>query len=428
MILRAMLRQSLPAVLAAALLVPAWSPVQGGEPFRQMIDGLRERGYDDVALDYLAQMRTSDLLAEDLRPTVSYEEGLTLIDAAIEQRDLIRRGRELDQATAKLQEFVKANPAHPLAGSAALQLGNVIVERGRMAIDGSKRTSQPAKKPALIKQSRELLNQAAKVFAEAETKFQKQLDSFESFSEKDPKNKGKIEARDQLRRDAIQSQMYSGGVLQELARTYPAGSEEAKKYLQQAADKYETIFQAYRRRLAGLQARIKQGECYRELGDTRQALGMYADILTQPDDKEDFRELKATALYLSLEAWTSPGEKKAELAVIRGEEWLRHTKPGEERKAPWVAMHYFMALAYQQLADAAKPQDPKRSQELATAKEHAARAAREAGPFRDAAKKLVGELTGLDPMSQRPTTFAEALERGKTALDDMSARQTQVRI
>jgi hypothetical protein len=426
MIGRAVLRQSaLIGLLAAAL---ASGPAQAAEPFRQMVDGLRERGYFDTALEYLAQMRTSNLLAESLRPTVSYEEGRALIDAAIEQRDFILRGRDLDQAAAKLQEFVAANPSHPLAGSAALQLGNVMVERGRMDLDASKRASQQAQKPTLIKQARGQFAQAAKVFSEAETKFKQKLDGFGNFSEKDPKNKAKLEARDQARRDSIQSQMYSAGVSQEMARTYPNGSDESKKDLQLAADKYESIYQGYRRRMAGLQARLKQGQCYREMGDTRKALGMYADILSQPDDKEDFRELKATAVYLSLEAWTSPTEKKADLAAVKGDQWLRMAHAAEDHKPEWLATRYFTAVAHKQLADALKPQDPKREQELAASKDHAARVARTSGPYQDAAKALVGQITGLDPKSQQPTTFAEALERGKVALDDMAAKQTQIRI
>ncbi|HEX3656498.1 MAG TPA: hypothetical protein VHV55_11855 [Pirellulales bacterium] len=422
-------RRILPVHLLASLLAAlVCAPAAAEEPFREMLDGLRARGYYDVALDYLADMRTSKLLSESLRPTVSYEQGRTLIDAAIQQRDFTRRGRDLDEAVAKLQEFLAASPAHPLAGSAALQMGNVLVERGRMAVEASQRSSQQAQKPALLKQARDLFAEAGRVFGEAEKKFKLRLESFEGLSEKDPKNKAKVEARDQLRRDAIQSQMYSGGVLQEMAGTFADGSDDSKKLLQQAADKYESIYQAYRRRLAGLQARIKQAECYREMGDTKQALALYADILNQPDDKEDIRELKATALYLSMEAWTSPTENKAELAASKGEQWLRAAHGPEDRKPQWLATRYFAALAHKQLADALKPNDPKRDQQLAAAKDHATRVARVASPYQDAAKALVAQLAGLDPNSQQPTTFAEALERGKAALDDMTAKETQIRL
>jgi len=425
---RQMLRSILTSLLTGLLATLVCAPISAEEPFQQMIDGLRARGYYDVALDYLVEMRTSKLLPDALRPTVSYEAGRTLIDAAIQQRDFAARARDLDQAVARLQEFLAASPSHPLAGSATLQLGNVIVERGRMALEASKRPSQQAQKPALVKQARELFAQAGQVFGEAEGKFKQKLDSFDGLSEKDPKNKAKVEARDQVRRDSIQSQMYSAGVLDELAGTYAEGSGESKKYLQEAADKYESIYQAYRRRLAGLQAHIKQGQCYRELGDERQALSIYADILNQSDDQEDFRELKATAFYLSLEAWISPAENKAELAAAKGEQWLRTARGAEDRKPQWLAARYFTALAHKHLADALKPKDPKRDQELAAAKENATRVARVANPYQDAARALAAQLAGLDPHSQQPATFAEALERGKTALDDMSVKETQIRV
>lgn len=393
-----------------------------------MVEGLRQRGYYDTALEYLAQIRAAGLLSPAEQATLSYEEGRTLIEAAIQQRDFAERSRDLDLAAARLQEFVAANPSHPLAGSASLQMGNVIVERGRMALEASKRQSQAAARPALVKQARDLFTQAGQVFAGAEKKFKARLESFGSFAEKDPKNKAKVEARDQTRRDTIQSQMYSAGVLEEMARTYAEGSDESKQYLQQAADRYNGIYQEYRRRLAGLQARIKQAQCYREIGDAGQALAIYAEIMTQADDKEDVRELKATALYLSLEAWTSALENKPELAIAKGEQWLKGTRGAEEHKPQWLAARYFVALAHKQLADRLKAKDPKRDAELAAAKDNAARAARAAGPYQQAAKALAAQLAGLDPHSQQPTTFADAMDRGKAALDDMSAKEAQIRI
>ena len=143
-------------------------------------------------------MRWSGLLSESLQSTVSYEEGRTLIDAAVEQRDFAQRGRDLDLAVAKLKDLA-ASPSNPLAGSAALLMGNVIIERGRMALDASRRALQQTQKPVLIKQARDQFGQAGKIFGEAEARFKQKLDGFDSFVEKDPKNKGKLEARDQAR-------------------------------------------------------------------------------------------------------------------------------------------------------------------------------------------------------------------------------------
>lgn len=419
-------RSILAGLLAAWIALDA-AAAQAEEPLRQMLEGLRARGYYDTALDYLASVRSSGAIPAAERARLSYEEGRTLIDAAIQQHDFAQRARYLDLAAEKFKEFLAQSTSHSLAGSAALELGNVIVERGRMALDASKRPSQQTHQAALVAQARERFDQASEIFDQAEQKFKSRLGNLEKTVEKEPKNKAVIEERDQARRDSIQAQMYSAGVMQEMSRSYAEGSAEGKRWLEMAAGKYASIYQEYRRRLAGLQARIKQGECYREMGHTDQALSLWADVLGQPDDKDDMRELKATAMYLSLEAWESPAEKKAEQAASRGEAWLRGARGTEDHKPGWIATRYYTALAHKQLADALKPEDPKHDQELAAAKEHALRVARVAGPYQDAARTLVSQLAGVDPSLQQPATFAEAMERGKLALDEMSAKETELR-
>ena len=119
-------------------------------------------------------------------------------------------------------------------------------------------------------------------------------------------------------------------------------STDAKKFLQQAADKYEKCYQDFRTILAGQLARIKQGQCYQDMGDTRRALGLYADILGQPDDIAEFRKLKASALYLSMQCWLSEGEKKYELAALKGEEWLQTGRTGEDRQPDWLAIDEYL--------------------------------------------------------------------------------------
>ena len=98
----------------------------------------------------------------------------------------------------------------------------------------------------------------------------------------------------------MQSLMYYAGAREELALTYPVDSAEARDSFQVAADRYDQIYKDYRTFLAGLTARLKQGQCYKQLGDTRRALGLYNDLLTQPDDLPVLHRLRVSAMYLSV--------------------------------------------------------------------------------------------------------------------------------
>jgi hypothetical protein len=63
---------------------PPWRPA--AEPARQFLQGLRDRGYYDTAVDYLNMMKTSKLAPVDLKETLLYDLGSTLIEASRLQR------------------------------------------------------------------------------------------------------------------------------------------------------------------------------------------------------------------------------------------------------------------------------------------------------------------------------------------------------
>ena len=91
---------------AAALLLAAGA-ARGEEPARQFLDGLRERGYHDVALEYLQRMKDNPLAPVELREIYLYEQGATLIEASREQRDMAIRATQLDEAQSSLQQFIR---------------------------------------------------------------------------------------------------------------------------------------------------------------------------------------------------------------------------------------------------------------------------------------------------------------------------------
>jgi hypothetical protein len=399
------------------------------EPFQAFLDGLRERQLYDAALDYLAEMKNSPLLNAEKKQIIPFEEGRTLISQAADERDLKQKNLQLDAARERLDAFVKANSVHPLLGEASMQLGLVTVERGRLQVDTAFRPSNSQQKDALLKQARDFFDAASKVFDDAEKKFKAEWDAFPRFiEEKDTKQ---IAARDQARKNLIQAQLYAAAVKNEKAKTYPAGSPDAKKILQEAADKYQSTYEMFRRLLVGLTARIKQGQCYQEMGDPRRALGLYADILNQPDE-DDFRKLKASALYLSMQCWLTDTEKKAELAGLKGEEWLKTARGTEDRQPDWLAIRYYTALAEITQAEALDPKDTntpnKKKSLLAAAREHANFVARIPGLYKDMAKALVPRTGGKELEDKEPTNFAEAMEKATRAYDKMAEKNQQAKL
>src|SRR4051794_353386 len=110
-------RASALAVLLAATLVGS-RPARGDEDARTamtFLQGLRDRGYFDLALEYLEKLRAQKTTPDEIRLVIDYEEGRLKLDEAARTGDLGRRRELLDEARDKLNAFTKAQPNHPQA-------------------------------------------------------------------------------------------------------------------------------------------------------------------------------------------------------------------------------------------------------------------------------------------------------------------------
>lgn len=280
--------------------------------------------------------------------------------------------------------------AEPSAGARSLEVGRLLVVRARAAIEAAHDATEPEQRDKGLAEARDLLQQAGVRFGEAEMEFATRLKKFPTYIE--PGFAEEIAAREKVRGDLIQARLSSAAVLHETARTYPTDADQAREVLQQAADDYQRIYEDFRTRVAGQTARIKQGQCYAELGDTRRAVGLWADILQQPEEIASLRPLRLAAMHLTLECWNGPLEQRYELATIKGEEWLRQARvPQENAQTEWLAVRYQTAVAHVRFA-ATLPEGEARTAERDRARELAQHVVRHPGPWQAAAAKLLDDL------------------------------------
>src|SRR3954454_17433425 len=104
-----MLRGSFVRALVPAVLLAAFSTAGAVDDPRfaaDFVQGLRERGYYDLALDYLDQLRKASDTPADLKKSIDFEEGRTLIEAATHANDPDASKDKLDQAKIKIEAFV----------------------------------------------------------------------------------------------------------------------------------------------------------------------------------------------------------------------------------------------------------------------------------------------------------------------------------
>jgi len=271
------------AVLAGPLVWRA--PAGGAEDTRdalRFVAGLRERGYYDLASEYLEHLRQDPGAPADLRASVDYEQGRLLLDEASKTGDLVHRKEMLDRARGKLDAFTRANPGHPLASEALVQLARLLVERGHLAMLMSEETQVKAEKEPKIAEARASFDQARAAYIQADERLKKALDAFPPFlPEGDPRK----EERERTHNALMDAQLQKAVVDFEQAHTHPVGSPQRAELLDKSRLQFEDLYKRYRTQLAGLAAQMWQGKCFEEKGELGEAMGIFNQLLEHDDPR-----------------------------------------------------------------------------------------------------------------------------------------------
>jgi len=332
---------------------------------RQMLEGLRNRGLYDEALDYLERMRTSPMVSEQLKETIDYEAGVTLAAGARAVRDPGPRGQKLEQAQARFEQFIKAHPDHDLVLDATVQLGNVLTERGRFkSLQILLVADLPEEKERVSQEARVLFGQAQEVFTSAEELHLAALKKFPAII--DPDDTEMFEKRNRLRGGLLQGRLSSALLLLEIGKTYAPDSKPYAENLTTAAAGFHELYEKYGSFLAGLYARKWEGECYKDLRDAPKALEVFDELLeTLPDKPEPFRVLKTQALLLAIQTHLSPDVKQYKEAVAKARAWEKSARVEEEQSPEGLSIRYLAGAASLELARTLPQDDPQRREHWA---------------------------------------------------------------
>ena len=405
---------------AAALALPC--PAPAAEPAAAFVKALRDKGYHDVALEYLDRMADSPLVTLEFKETILYEKGLTLVDASRYQRDAGIREKQLEEARVTFEQFLQTRVDHELTDACKNQLGNLLVERGRAKVARAERS---ADRVQLLKQARELYDEAYRVFATSQNDLKEKLAGMTGVF--DPKREqDKIDLRESIRAEYLQAQLLSAAILEESADTVAIKeSQEYTELLSKAAAEYAEIYEKYRTRVAGSYALMYQGRCNLKMGKYKDALSYFNDLLDQPDEPEAFRTLKIKSMNYAMECWMA--EDKLAEAVSRGGSLVATVRPNESKEAPWLELRVKVARAsrdYLKLLRETKPNEKAQIKTLTKeASDLAKFVANIKSEYQAEAGRLVAELGGVDPVEaveqKQPETFAEARDAGKAALDQI---------
>ena len=159
------------AALLVALTLPS-SRSAAAEPMRAMVEGLSARGYFDTAVEYLETLKTNPVITDDIKRTLTYEQGLVFIHAGTAISDDALKVKQFTEASKRMAEFVQVNPQSELVAGANNQIASIFLMRGRVKTETALR--QPENKDKLVAEARNLLGEARKRFEAAEQDLQAQ--------------------------------------------------------------------------------------------------------------------------------------------------------------------------------------------------------------------------------------------------------------
>jgi len=385
-----------------------------------------------MALEYLDRLEKSPRCPPNLRKTLLYERGQTLVLAGRIERDPALQEGHFNEAQTALKDFIAKNPRDPLVDSATDALGNILLERARTKIEQADRPKNEAKRP-------QLLDQGRKFYSEASGVFQTRLDGIKRklldprIKAIDPQAQPDLAAeRDALRGAYVQAQLMSATILRMKADTYEKGSAEYKAGLADAAEQYDDVYKKYRTRLAGLYARLYQARCYHQIGGkekTDEAIVLFEELLEQPYKAEPLRAFRTKVLRMALECWLDappkkPGEPKNYGPAIQGSmAWEQDGRPNEDQDPDWLAFRFWLAKVLHADSVARDDTDKLKKTHNEEAVKLAKHVGKYPGEYQKDAKALLRELNpDIDPDADDyidPEDFAEARSAGRDALDEV---------
>lgn len=153
---------------------PAWAEEP---PHLEFARGLREKGYHDLALEYLKSLESHKQLSAEVGNVLPLEIARTRSEMIAREESSAARDKLVEETRADLQAFVKdpKNANHPALPEARVELARVVLEQGRKLVRLAKAEKDKTKRANLVNQAIKACDEADKGLEEAAKKLDAQL-------------------------------------------------------------------------------------------------------------------------------------------------------------------------------------------------------------------------------------------------------------
>ncbi|MEX2359015.1 MAG: hypothetical protein WEE51_11870 [Pirellulaceae bacterium] len=412
--------------VGSGLALPGWAVphLSAAEMYDEFLEGLLQRGYYEQALWYLDELEGKSGLPEEIKTELAYRRGLAQIEASRGQRNPTRKTEYLASADKNLADFIAKNPDHEKQIDATVARGNVLLEQAVIARMQAERATEDAEKAPHLETVQKRYDEAREVFQTANDRIREVL--VEIGNVLDPKKDAKkIAYRDELRSLYMQTMLLATTGTFEKAKTLAEDDPERKKLMEQSVKEFGETYGKYKSKIAGLLARLYQGQANAYLGNNAEAVKIFKDdLFLLPDRPEAFMNVKRRAVKALMEIWTDPEEKKYPQAIELVGTWFEQLqlRPADERQPDWLEMKLMLANAYHLDAEGREDKDPLKADHRKLALQLAGEVARFPSDFREEAGSLRAKLQGAEQVAEKdktpPANFMEAYNAARESMSE----------
>ncbi len=386
---------------AAVLGLAAGTEAAGQEaPYAgelRFVRDLRARRYNDLALEYLERLRKNNPSPELLRE-LPLEVAKTRLEAAGDEPDSGKRLAIFEQARGEVEAFLKANPGHPRAGEAKLDVARVVVLQGKTQL--SRALAQNAKEARIAEglKARQKFVDAAGLLKTAAD----EIDATIARLGEPNTDAGRAQHR-KLEGDRLQARLAVALNAIDQAQTYLDTDKEKVliergKKVQEATRLLEPLAALDDTNPARWTADAWLGRCLYENGDPPKARAKLTEVINAvvPAAADGRRLARYFKLLVQTESPTPEEQKDPRFAatlIADASAWLT-SYPTYARAPEGCGLRFLLAGLLQRRGTDTKTQQSVRENDLARARQLLREVEQTENDFTDRARRLKIEIIG----------------------------------
>ncbi|MGL4594381.1 MAG: hypothetical protein ACRCUY_06590 [Thermoguttaceae bacterium] len=265
----------------------------------KVVNGFKERGYYDTALDYLNWLSERPNCPESLKNQIDYQRSLVHLDAIESGKMYLPREDHIKQCQNLLLSYVEKQPSGDNVFEAQTTLGRLFLEEGRIGmLKADHELTRDADRQGLRERARSDFEKALPFFQKADALASEQAKKLQEARKSDP-NSVKDDALTAAYGRFLAGKIMVNLVKSDIAKTFPKDGDEFKKRMSEVAKAFSDLASKYKEFPAGFEAKLYAAKAYKELGDFKKVREFLGELNVLQGDS--YNTLLSESLLLTLE-------------------------------------------------------------------------------------------------------------------------------